>query len=180
LKAVYTHYSKPYNSDIRNSQTHWLFPYLEFLILAYSSAKSKKFFGKTVLVTDSYGKSLIVDSLGIPFDEVIVELDDIEKHNRFWASGKIYGYTKAIKEFEPFVHFDNDAGFHVKPPEFTDDGFGAIVYIFSNALMDRAWRLQENENMSFEDRSAMVQSFGEELRKLIKIYTNVDMHDFFE
>jgi hypothetical protein len=46
--------------------------------------------------------------------------------------------------------------------------------------MDRAWRLQENENMSFEDRSAMVQSFGEELRKLIKIYTNVDMHDFFE
>ena len=48
-------------------------------------------------------------------------LDDIEKHNRFWASGKIYGYTKAIKEFEPFVHFDNDAGFHVKPPEFTDE-----------------------------------------------------------
>lgn len=121
MKAVYTHYSKPYNSDIRNSQTHWLFPYLEFLILAYSSAKSKKFFGKTVLVTDSYGKSLIVDSLGIPFDEVIVELDDIEQHNRFWASGKIYGYTKAIKEFEPFVHFDNDAGFHVKPPEFTDE-----------------------------------------------------------
>ena len=121
MKAVYTHYSKPYNSDIRNSQTHWLFPYLEFLILAYSSAKSKKFFGKTVLVTDSYGKSLIVDSLGIPFDEVIVELDDIEQHNRFWASGKIYGYTKAIKEFEPFVHFDNDAGFHVKPPEFSDE-----------------------------------------------------------
>jgi hypothetical protein len=66
------------------------------------------------------------------------------------------------------------------PPGFTDDGFGAIVYIFSSALMDRAWRLQENENMSFEDRCAMVKSFGNELRKLIKIYTNVDMHDFFE
>jgi len=120
-KAVYTHYSRPYGSDIRNSQTHWLFPYLEFLILAYSSAKAKKFFGKTVLVTDTYGKSLIIDSLGIPFDEVIVELDGIEKEARFWASGKIYGYTKAIKEFEPFIHFDNDAGYHIKPAEFTSE-----------------------------------------------------------
>ncbi|HRH58114.1 MAG TPA: hypothetical protein PLS10_10690 [Chitinophagales bacterium] len=120
-KAVYTHYSRPYGSDIRNSQTHWLFPYLEFLILAYSGAKSKKFFGKTVLVTDTYGKELICDNLCIPFDEVIVELDGIEKKPRFWASGKIYGYTKAIKEFEPFIHFDNDAGFHIKPPEFTGE-----------------------------------------------------------
>ena len=120
-KAVYTHYSQPYGSDIRKSQTHWLFPYLEFLILAYSSAKSKKFFGSTVLVTDNYGKKLIIDNLKIPFDEVIVELDECENRKRFWASGKIYGYTKAIKEFEPFVHFDNDAGFHVKPPEFTNE-----------------------------------------------------------
>lgn len=117
-KAVYTHYSLPYGSDIRNS-THWLFQYLEFIILAYSSAKSKKFFGNTVLVTDNYGKKLIIDDLKIPFDEVIVELDGCEKKPRFWASGKIYGYTKAIKKFEPFVHFDNDAGFHIPPPEFT-------------------------------------------------------------
>jgi len=120
-KAVYTHYSQPYGSDIRKSQTHWLFPYLEFLILAYSSAKAKKFFGKTVLVTDIYGKKLIIDDLQIPFDEVIVELDGCEQKPRFWASGKIYGYTKAIKEFEPFVHFDNDAGFHIQPPEFTSE-----------------------------------------------------------
>ena len=120
-KAVYTHYSQPYGSDIRKSQTHWLFPYLEFLILAYSSAKAKKFFGKTVLVTDSYGKKLIIDDLQIHFDEVIVELDGCETKPRFWASGKIYGYTKAIKEFEPFVHFDNDAGFHIQPPEFTSE-----------------------------------------------------------
>lgn len=66
------------------------------------------------------------------------------------------------------------------PPEFTDDGFGAIVSIFSSALMDKAWRLQEKEDMSYDDRCAMVKSFGNELRKLIKIYTNVDMHDFFE
>ena len=130
MKAVYTHYSKPYGQDIRNSQTHWLFPYLEFLILAYSSAKSKKFFDKTVLVTDVYGKKLIIDDLGIPFDEVIIELDGCETNPRFWASGKIYGYTKAIKEYEPFVHFDNDAGYHIVPPKF--DGALKVQHIHSD------------------------------------------------
>lgn len=153
MKAIYTHYSKPYGQDIRNNQTHWLFPYLEFLILAYSSEKSKEFFDKTVLVTDTYGKKLIIDDLKIPFDEVIVELDNCEEKERFWASGKIYGYTKAIKEFEPFVHFDNDSGYHSKPPIFNgelkvqhihsdyNDGFGAIL----KGLVERLVRETPNE-----------------------------------
>jgi len=66
------------------------------------------------------------------------------------------------------------------PPEFTDDGFSAIVSIFSSALMDKAWRLQEKEDMPYDDRCAMVESLGEELRKLIKTYTDVDTHSFFE
>lgn len=66
------------------------------------------------------------------------------------------------------------------PPGFTDEGFRSIVHIFSSALMDRVWRLQENENMSFEDRAAMVEALGDELRHLIKVYTNVDTHNLFE
>jgi len=66
------------------------------------------------------------------------------------------------------------------PPDFTNDGFRAILHIFSSALMDRAWRLQENEKMSFEDRSAMVEAMGNELRQLIKVYTDVDTHNLFE
>lgn len=66
------------------------------------------------------------------------------------------------------------------PPGFTDEGFRSIVHIFSSALMDRIWRLQENENMSFEDRSAMVDAMGSQLRQLIKVYTDVDTHNLFE
>jgi len=117
MKAIYAHYSTPYGGDIRNAHTHWAFPYVEFLLLAYSSAKMKFFGNTTTLVTDEYGKKLIIDELQIPFDEVLVELDNCEKKKRFWAAGKIYAYTKAIKEFEPYIMVDNDAGFHEAPPK---------------------------------------------------------------
>ncbi len=121
MKAIYAFYSKPFGSiDIRKASTHWSIPYIEFLVLAYSVSKSKSFGFETVLFCDDYGKKLIVDEFGIEFDIVKVELNDIERDPKFWAAGKIYAYTKGINSlggFEPFVFFDNDAGFHEKPPE---------------------------------------------------------------
>jgi hypothetical protein len=120
MRAIYAFYSKPFGSiDIRNARTHWAFPYIEFLVLAYSVSKSKSFGFETVLFCDDYGKELIIDTFKIPFDIVKVELNDIEIKPKFWASGKIYAYSKGIEslgKFEPFVFFDNDAGFHKQPP----------------------------------------------------------------
>ena len=118
MKAIYAFYSKPFGTkDIRTANTHWSIPYIEFLVMSYSVLKSKSFGLETVLFCDRYGKELIIDTFGIPFDEVRVELDYCEIKPRFWAAGKIYAYTKGLKEFEPYVMFDNDAGFHTKPPE---------------------------------------------------------------
>lgn len=118
MLAIYAFYSRPFGNDIRSARTHWALPYVEFLTLAYSSAKAKSFGWKTRLVCDEYGKKLIVDDLGIHFDEVHVTLDNIEKDGRFWAAGKLYAYTKGVGEtFEPFIFIDNDAGFHEQPPE---------------------------------------------------------------
>lgn len=121
MKAIYSFYSKPFGSiDIRNAQTHWVFPYIEFLVLSYSVLKSKSFGFETVLFCDDYGKDLIIDKFKIPFDTVKVELNDVERKPKFWAAGKIYAYGKGIEslgKFEPFVFFDNDAGFHQQPPE---------------------------------------------------------------
>lgn len=65
-------------------------------------------------------------------------------------------------------------------PEFTNEGFRAAIKIFTSALMDKIWTLQENENMSIEDRIKVVQKVGDDIRKLVKIYANIDTHELYE
>lgn len=59
-------------------------------------------------------------------------------------------------------------------PSYTNEGFRAIVKIFMSALMDKIWELQENESISYETRLSMAEKAGEELKRLIKVYTNID------
>lgn len=64
-------------------------------------------------------------------------------------------------------------------PNYTMDGFRASIKIFMSAVMDKMWELQSNENLTIDDKCAMAQKLGEELRKLIKIYTNIDTFELF-
>lgn len=66
------------------------------------------------------------------------------------------------------------------PPNFTNDGLRAATKIFASCLIDKIWNLQEDENMSMEDRSAMVEKAGNDLKKLVKIYTNIDTTDLYK
>jgi len=117
MKVVYAQYARPINYNIQNAKGHWGLNYVEPLVLAYSAIKSKEFFGHTKLVADEYSRKYLIDEIGIPFDEVQIMPDDIEKTPMYWAAGKIWAYTKAVGEFEPFIFMDNDAGFHNRPPE---------------------------------------------------------------
>lgn len=65
-------------------------------------------------------------------------------------------------------------------PNYDINGFRAAIKIFMSALMDKIWELQENENVNIEDRIKMVQKAGEEVRNLIKVYTNIDSHDLYK
>lgn len=42
--------------------------------------------------------------------------------------------------------------------------------------MDKIFELQEDGNISIEDRINMIQKVGEDIRKLIKTYTDIDTH----
>ncbi len=64
--------------------------------------------------------------------------------------------------------------------EFTTEGFRAATKIFMSVLMDKIWELQEGENITMEDRMNMVQKAGEDVRHLIKVYTNIDTHEFYK
>lgn len=66
------------------------------------------------------------------------------------------------------------------PPEYTDEGFRAAIKIFASALMDKIWILQSDEKMDMKDRINMALKVGDDIRKMVKTYTNIDTHGFYE
>jgi hypothetical protein len=66
------------------------------------------------------------------------------------------------------------------PPEFTMDGFRAAVMIFSTALVDKVWVLQNKENLELQDRIDMVQKCGEEIRRIVKTFADIDTQTLYQ
>ena len=64
--------------------------------------------------------------------------------------------------------------------EFTIEGFKAAIHIFSAVLMDKMFELQGDEKLDKEDRLNMCQKCGEEIRKLVKTYTDIDTIELFK
>jgi len=65
-------------------------------------------------------------------------------------------------------------------PEYTIDGFRAGIKIFMSVLMDKIWELQSDEKMDIQDRINMVEKVGQDVRKLVKTYTDIDTHDLYK
>lgn len=83
-----------------------------------------------------------------------------------------------LEEIENAI-WEFDANSATKP-EYTMEGFRAATKIFMSALMDKIWELQEADNIDIKDRMAMVQKAGEDVRNLIKTYTNIDTHEMYK
>lgn len=73
--------------------------------------------------------------------------------------------------------FEADNG---SKPNFSINGFSGGIKIFMAVLMDKIWELQEADNMPQSDREKMAETVGQEVRKLIKIYTNIDAPDLYK
>ena len=65
---------------------------------------------------------------------------------------------------------------NVEKPNFTNRHFMNTIIIFQNALMDKMYDNQNYDNMDIEDRLKMVETCGNELRKLIHTYTGLDTY----
>ena len=61
-------------------------------------------------------------------------------------------------------------------PNYSNRDFMNCVIIFQNALMDKMYDNQDYDKMSLKDRMNMTVKCGEDLRKLIFTYTNLDTH----
>ncbi|MFZ6009809.1 MAG: DUF6734 family protein [Bacteroidota bacterium] len=61
---------------------------------------------QVVLVTDSVGKKLLVDLIGLPYQEVTLRLNDLSHiPPDFWCLAKLLAYQEIL---EPFLHVDYD------------------------------------------------------------------------
>lgn len=64
-------------------------------------------------------------------------------------------------------------------PNFSNESFRAISYIFLTAIIDKLFDLQMNEGIELEDSKKMAESCGNELKKFVKIYTGIDTEEFY-
>jgi hypothetical protein len=67
-----------------------------------------------------------------------------------------------------------------KPPEYTDEGFRAAVRIFLSAMLDKMWKLQEDEGIDINTRADMAEKLGSEIRNIVRVYTNIETHDLYK
>lgn len=64
-------------------------------------------------------------------------------------------------------------------PNYTEDGFKAGIKIFMSVMMDKMWELQDNENIDLADRINMAEKLGNDIRNLVKTYTDIDTHTLY-
>ncbi len=74
---------------------------------------------------------------------------------------------------------DFDCHVNIKPC-YSEDALRAAGKILISVFMDKMWEMQEEDNISQEDRLKMAQKCGEDLRQMFKTYCNVDSHDFYK
>jgi len=82
-----------------------------------------------------------------------------------------------LKEIEDSLwEFEAEVG---QPPLYTNDGFRGGIKIFISVMLDKMWDLQEDENMSMEDRSNMAEKCGSEVMEIVRKYTGVNTHELY-
>lgn len=111
MKIVQSLWSKPsLEKDLINNDSRslggWLKRKYYYMSWALSCLRLREYYSSVELVTDHYGKTLLIDRLKLPYSNVVVVLNQLDHYSPYlWTIGKIYTYS--IQK-EPFIHVDND------------------------------------------------------------------------
>jgi len=103
MRAVWSFWSKPFLGE---KGRIWRSPFHHLLAWGLSLRLARRHFPETMLVTDTPGKALLVDSLGLSFTHISTELDQLgDIDSGWWALGKLAAYRM---QQQPFIHLDTD------------------------------------------------------------------------
>ena len=103
MRAVWSFWSRPFQAYKGNI---WARPLHHMLAWGISLQAARQHYPETVLITDTPGKRLLVDQLGLQFTHVSTELDRLGYVDiGWWALGKLVAYSL---QDQPFLHIDSD------------------------------------------------------------------------
>jgi hypothetical protein len=103
MRAVWSFWSKPF---FAHKGRIWREPRHHLLACGLSLKLAERHFDETQLVTDTPGKRMLVDRLGLEFDDVRTDLDGLSNTDPgWWTLGKLVAYRL---QQGPFVHLDTD------------------------------------------------------------------------
>lgn len=111
MKIVQSFWSQPsLVKDLANNDSRSLGGWLEkkhyYMSWALSCLRLREYYDGVELVTDHYGKSLLIDKLRLPYSNFNITLNQLDRYSPYlWTIGKIHTYS--IQK-EPFIHVDND------------------------------------------------------------------------
>ncbi len=103
MRAVWSFWSTPWaarGSSGWPSEKHHLLAW----VLSFETARQH--YASTALHTDDRGARLLIEGLGLEFDHVFLDLNQLaDREPSPWTLGKLYAYRA---QTEPFVHIDAD------------------------------------------------------------------------
>lgn len=113
MKILHSYWSLPGRASSGNRQAGgWATRIYYYMSWTLSCLQFRKYYDKVELVTDSWGKRLLYDNLGLPYTNVSTALDELEgTPTDLWTMGKFKAYEL---QQEPFIHADGDV-FIFKP-----------------------------------------------------------------
>jgi hypothetical protein len=103
MRAVWSFWTTPFRAHYHST---WASPVDHLFAWVISLHAAAVHYPDTLLITDSPGKHLLVNQLGLPFRAVSTELDKLAASDTsWWMLGKLVAYRL---QTEPFVHVDSD------------------------------------------------------------------------
>lgn len=92
--------------DLLRNNSGWLSPEYNIMSWTLSCLQLKQYYPELVLYCDSAYAKLLIDTLELPYSNVVCNLDILNKYQpQLWALPKIYSYSKQEKTF---LHVDGD------------------------------------------------------------------------
>jgi len=118
------------------------------------------------LVADENGKRILVDLLGFPYKNVVIETN-LPKSKYLWALGKLKAYSI---QNEPFLHFDGDAFYRKQLPE-------VVSPLFVQDIIEEKATFTDEYYVTTKD---IIKNFHNVPTQIIKIAEDYDKKDYIE
>lgn len=131
MRIIHSFWSKPFLQ--KNYSRHsggWLSKKYNYYSWALSCLQFKCYYDNVELITDRFGKDVLIEKMRLPYSSVSTILDDLDKMNPLlWAVSK----HKCFDELDGhYIHADGDIFIWARLPELTQSSSLIVQHVEKN------------------------------------------------